>query len=174
MTLSFYDLSNDEQLNILRRLFAPGVIKTTGKTGCHELQKYLNVHGYGQIDLHNKETRKTFLIHRLMFEFFNGRIPSQLQILHSCDNPKCVNSEHLSLGTSKENVQDMIAKKRHKSIFLKGSLHPYSKLTETQVLEIKALAKNKVLSRRKIGQMYNVSRATIDNIALGRNWSHIL
>lgn len=50
--------------------------------------------------------------HRYSFELHNGEIPQGKVIMHSCDNTKCVNPDHLVLGTQKENIHDMIKKGR--------------------------------------------------------------
>ena len=47
---------------------------------------------------------------------YKGEVPAGLQILHRCDNPLCVNPDHLFLGTQQDNVQDMVAKGRHAKI----------------------------------------------------------
>lgn len=51
--------------------------------------------------------------HRVVFKLMKGKIPDGLLVLHTCDNPKCINPDHLFVGTHKDNTQDMIAKNRH-------------------------------------------------------------
>ena len=58
--------------------------------------------------------KKSYRAHRLSFEHYIGPIPSGLGILHSCDNPSCVNPEHLFLGTNKDNYEDAKQKGRSK------------------------------------------------------------
>jgi hypothetical protein len=64
--------------------------------------------GYGHMTI----SKKTVKVHRLSYEIFKGEIPDRMIILHSCDTPLCVNPEHLSIGTKKENSTDAVKKKR--------------------------------------------------------------
>ena len=65
--------------------------------------------GYGQFAI----GRKPQLAHRLSFLYFNGFLPRDLKVCHSCDNPPCCNPNHLFLGTQKDNVQDWVDKGKH-------------------------------------------------------------
>jgi hypothetical protein len=71
--------------------------------------------GYGQL----RYGRRTVCVyaHRYAYERFVGSIPKGLKVLHRCDVPACVNPDHLFVGTSKDNTQDMIAKGRGWSPF---------------------------------------------------------
>lgn len=91
--------------------------------------------GYGCFTVCHKES---VLAHRFSWELTNGKIPDGKIIMHSCDNPSCVNSKHLSLETTQENIQDMVSKDRHKKTVLRGIFNGRSKLTEPQVQEIRS------------------------------------
>ena len=76
--------------------------------GCLEWTGTLGEFGYGQTTV----KQKRYNCHRLAWEMASGKIPDGMSILHKCDNPKCVEIEHLFLGTQKDNVHDAIAKGR--------------------------------------------------------------
>lgn len=78
--------------------------------GCHEWTGCINAYGYGIVGIKYKK----YLAHRVAWELANGPIPDGLSVCHSCDNPPCVNLEHLWLGTHKENMADRDAKGRGK------------------------------------------------------------
>lgn len=98
----------------------------------------------------------------MAWEIANGPIPYGLYVLHRCDNRKCVNIEHLWLGTFDENMSDMAAKGRQAH----GSKNGRAKLTEGQVREIRALRG----TQAAIAEMYGVSRATVSQIRSGKTW----
>lgn len=67
--------------------------------------------GYGQIQL-GRRGEGVAKAHRVSYELHCGPIPDELMVLHRCDNRRCVNPEHLFLGTAQDNTDDMIQKKR--------------------------------------------------------------
>ncbi len=94
--------------------------------------------------------------------------PGKLHVLHKCDNPPCVNPDHLFLGTQLDNNRDMYLKGR----VPKGERAGRAKLTEAQVIEIRNGYNN--LSLAKIGKLFGVTAATIDDLRRGRSWKHLL
>ena len=90
------------------------------KSGCHEWAKAINKSGYGH---YSNKTFSTSIAHRIVYQLKHGKITNGLFVLHKCDNRKCINIDHLFLGTAKDNTQDMISKDRQfnkKGIMPKG------------------------------------------------------
>lgn len=82
-------------------------------SGCHEYTGYIHPLGYGEIVFKGKPTK----VHRLFWICLHGPIPAwpKAVVLHSCDNRKCINTEHLSLGTQQDNIRDCVTKGRQAS-----------------------------------------------------------
>lgn len=81
---------------------------TVSDSGCWEWSGNLGRDGYGKVTRANKTVRA----HRLAYETWVGPIPEGHVVIHSCDNPPCINPEHLRPGTHQENTHDMLAKGR--------------------------------------------------------------
>jgi hypothetical protein len=104
---------------------------------------------------------------RYVYTISNGEIPNEMIILHSCDKPGCINPDHLTIGTSKENSEDMVRKNRQ----AKGEKNGGGvKLTEDKVRKI--LNDNRPL--RVIAKDYGVSHKLILLVKKRRNWRHVI
>lgn len=122
--------------------------------------------GYGQIKLPG-ELRQIYA-HRLSYLIHKGPLPEGKQICHTCDNPKCVNPDHLFVGTSQDNHDDMTKKKRHTY----GQRSATAKITEEQarqVLGMIALGMTQVA----IGKFFGLHPVSIGRIKLGKRWKHL-
>jgi len=134
---------------------------------CWEWKAGLLETGRGAFWVNGKQIRA----HRFSYETKVGHIPEDMLVCHVCDNGKCVNPNHLFVGTYKDNTQDMIKKGR--KITLRGENDPKSKLTLAQAKEIYSMCKEKKSSQYKIGKLFNVSRSTVLSIWRGDNWKEI-
>ena len=170
-TLSIYDIDSGKRMKLIQKLLSPDLFEIN-ENGCHELKRYLNNKGYGIFDFNRnaKDGRQGYLIHRVSYEFFKGRIPTGASVMHLCDNPKCINPNHLVAGSHADNMADMARKKRNARFV--GSQNPKAKLTETQVIEIKKLLNEKSITRKAIAEKYKVTTVLISQISLGKIWSH--
>jgi hypothetical protein len=135
---------------------------------CLEWKHSLDSSGYGHLSLNSLD----FQAHRLSWIMTNGEIRDGLHVLHHCDNRKCVNPEHLFLGTHLENMIDRDLKNRGKN--LKGEEQPNSILTDEAVKEIIRLYNTGLFLQREIAEKYGVSTRTISSVTNGERWKHIL
>lgn len=151
------------RISLSERFYASYQINLSNN--CWEWQKDIDRKGYGQIHSYRENKRVTLFAHRVSYELHKGTIPEKFLICHSCDNRKCVNPDHLWIGTQSDNMQDMIKKGRYNY----GTKNRLSKLNHQQVLEIK----NSRESGRFLSKKFDVSEATIINIRKNRTWRHL-
>ena len=137
------------------------------KTGCWEWTGTYFTNGYARAGLTGR-AGICYPAHasRMSFLIFKGEITKGLCVCHTCDNPKCVNPDHLFLGTHKDNAEDMVKKNRS----LKGERHNKAKLTEKNVRAILLRKKEPVAH---LASMYDVSICTINDILCRRTWKHV-
>lgn len=106
---------------------------------------------------------------RFSYELHKGEAPAGLFVCHRCDQPLCVNPEHLFLGTNAENMRDCADKGRAKGPSFKGASHPASRLTDDAVRDIR----NSDLSGVALAQKYGVRPTTICEVRQNRTWRHV-
>lgn len=117
--------------------------------------------GYGRLSFKGRRA----IAPRVAYELTHGVSPGQLQVLHRCDNPPCVNPDHLFLGTNADNIRDMCAKgrawiqqpenKRH------GSDNPSAKLSHEEAVAIREAYANKSMNGVELAEVYGVGNSTI-------------
>src|SRR3954468_23689651 len=105
-------------------------IKETDK-GCWRWQRALDKDGYGRSSLGGKSVQA----HRVSWVIHKGKIPEGFQVLHNCDNPPCVNPDHLFLGSGKDNMIDKVIKQRQ----TRGDKVNTSKIKEADVYTIRKM-----------------------------------
>lgn len=144
---------------------APGYdVNWQKTTACVEWAGWKDRAGYG---LRRFNGKKECFAHRVAWEIAFGPIPEGMCVCHRCDNPPCVNVEHLFLGTQLENMRDRQAKGRGHSSRNRGESNPSAKLDIAAVAVIRATAG----TPNQIAEYYGVSQATIRFIQNGKRWS---
>lgn len=135
---------------------------------CWEWQRARVPKGYGTIRVDGEPT----YAHRLSYLLGVGAIPEGLFVLHRCDNPRCINPQHLFVGTCKDNTMDSIAKGRASdpsTVVLRGEDNPQAKLRAVDIPSIRQrIAAGDSL--KAIAATYNVSSSTIAGIKYGNTW----
>ena len=122
--------------------------------------------GYGQFN--NKIEKRS---HRFSYQLHFGPIPIGKDVLHKCDNPRCVNPTHLFLGNPQINMADKVAKKRQAV----GEKVHCSRLTTSQVIEIRRRYKkrDKVNGRSALAKEFGVYEQAIEHVVKRKTWKHI-
>lgn len=141
------------------------------RTTCIETTYLRNAGGYGRASNPEKVPRMV-LHHRLAYAKAAGvtlKSIEHLLVRHKCDNPACINPDHLELGTHKDNYEDMMARKRRAPHSI-GEDHGLSKFTEADIIFIRS---KHLLSTMQLCKKFNVAKSTIDNILSLRTWKHI-
>jgi hypothetical protein len=143
-------------------------VEKGGPDDCWEWTAATDRKGYGKFQAgSSRTTARIVTAHRKAWEITYGPIPRGeghhgTCVLHTCDNPPCVNPAHLFLGTPADNVQDMMDKGRHVEVSLPGEANGNSKLTEEEVENVRALHPG--FSYRFIADIFGVSASQIGNI----------
>ena len=123
--------------------------------------------GYGRISVNGKARSA----HRTSYELTYGLIELGKLVLHTCDNPSCVNPKHLYLGTDADNTRDKVNKKRHK--WMSGEKNGKSKLTKKLVLELRQKHFSFKISTCELARQYNFSQSAIYKAIYKKTWKDV-
>lgn len=162
-------------------------------SGCWEWQGFRSPKGYGRVNA--PRGRKVFA-HRVAWLLSRFVLPEGMLVLHRCDNPPCVNPDHLFMGTHADNSRDMVAKgrrfnpmrsaesrrkaarfgddhwaRRHPELVVRGERR--SDFTESDIRAIRDDYAAGGLSTRKLGAKYGISGAHAYSIVSRRAWRHV-
>ena len=121
--------------------------------------------------IYDKHTSKQYPLARVVYTYLVKPIPKGLIVLHICDNARCWNPKHLSLGTKQDNSRDMVLKERNYAP--SGENSSRSKLKLSQVIDIKTKLASGI-GATKLAKELNINRKTIDSIKHGYSWSHVI
>lgn len=109
------------------------------------------------------------MVHRAAWELANGPVPKGMCVCHRCDNKRCVNPEHLFLGTQKDNMADMKAKRRGSF----GTRRPCAKLTDELVREMRRRHRVDGVSAYQLAGEYGISKNVAWLAVTGKTWRHV-
>ena len=135
-------------------------------TGCWLWTGAVKEHGYGVIGLGGRD-EGTAKAHRVAWKLYRGDIPENGCILHRCDQPMCVNPNHLFCGSLSDNMKDCVRKGRHRLPNNRGENAKWAKLTLDAVQDIR----RRLATGPEYAARYGVSKSAIYEIWRGRNWA---
>lgn len=126
-----------------------------------------NYAGYG---VFYPQKHRSILAHRRAYAQTYGKLSDDVCVLHKCDNPPCVNPDHLFAGTRGDNIMDMVSKGRNRH--LKGIHHPHAKLNPDIVRDMRIFYDGG-FSYRDIGEMLGLHHSTVARIINKETWRHV-
>jgi hypothetical protein len=138
-------------------------------SGCWEFVGCRDESGYGRVHLFGGQQTLVEYAHRLSLIAAFGPLPRGAIVCHRCDNPPCCNPEHLYAGSQADNARDAIRSGRLRPAILRGIANPAARLTEADVLSIRALPGRYA----SIAARYGVSYSLVSQIKRRILWGHL-
>ena len=157
---------NANDIKFLYKLCSYAEIKR--KTDCWQWQKGKDKDGYALITYKGKTVRVT----RLIKSLYDGEFPKEMFCCHTCDNPSCINPDHIFIGSAKENSRDREKKHRGRTQNQLGEKNHAAILTENVVLEIRKLHQEG-MKECDIVRKFKLNQGTVSKILLRKRWKHI-
>ena len=144
---------------------------TANPDKCWEWQLSKTHNGYGQFGFVSERGKLAVNVRATRVAYFlhNGHIDTNLLVCHTCDNPGCINPNHLFQGTQLENMQDCIAKGRF--VVNKGEVTS-KKLKNEDVFKIFELYQSGE-KQSKIGELFDLHQCQVSRIVNGKRWAHL-
>lgn len=136
---------------------------------CWPWPKSLDEYGYGKCYMGDRGGK--MIASRAVYEHFVGPLIKTLVVMHTCDNPRCVNPEHLMLGSVADNNRDAHRKGRQPS--RRGGRNPSSKLSEDAVRFIRSADVSQRGAKAALARLFAVSPATITLVLKSANWKDL-
>jgi len=129
------------------------MVEKAGPNDCWTWTAWKHRKGYGYVRVKGRLLRA----HRVAYELAIGPIPKGIRVLLRCDNPACVNPNHLFLGSHDDNVRDRVSKNR--SAF--GERNGRAKLTQSQAEEIRRVYGRNQISQQELADEYGISKTQV-------------
>jgi len=134
---------------------------------CHVWTGSKTPDGYGNFHLDGKLEKA----HRYAYRLAHGKFEEVWFVCHTCDNPSCVNPDHLFLGTQTHNMRDMISKGRQNSTA--GSRNGRAKLDENAIRKVRQFHKSGEMTTRELAREFGTGQTTIAEIVANKTWRHV-
>jgi hypothetical protein len=136
--------------------------------GCWEWTGAKSPEGYGRLGFEGKVS----YAHRVAWILTHGPIPDGFMACHRCDNPSCINPDHLFLGDSGDNARDRENKHRNPKPVINSIGHP-SKLTDHDVMTARRLYGRGAATISELSRCLHVSYGNMRTVVTGGSWKHL-
>lgn len=130
---------------------------TVAKDSCLEWTKCYNTDGYPRAAFEGNSNGK---VHRVVWELANAKSAMGFVVRHSCDNPRCINPDHLLLGTITDNMRDRDERDRHGA----------AKLTHEKVKQAREMYATKQYTQRELANLFGVALRTMASLLARHHW----